>query len=320
LPHGGRLEQARRRWPDAPGPFLDLSTGINPHAYPLPPLPAECFTRLPEPESVTRLEQIAATAYGLRDPAGALAAPGTQALIQLLPRILGTGPVAVLGPTYNEHAESWRRAGAAVAAVTELCALTGAEVAVLCNPNNPDGRRQAPERLLELGAKALIVDEAFADLEPGPLSLVPLLPQPGVLVLRSFGKTYGLAGLRLGFALGEPAVVERLRALLGPWAVSGPAIAAGTAALADEAWRSQTRRHLEREGQRIDALLTQAGLTVLGGTLLFRLAATDQAKGLFDRLGQAGILVRSFVERPTQLRFGLPPDEAAWARLAAALR
>lgn len=321
LPHGGRLEEARRRWPGAPEPFLDLSTGINPRAYPLPPVPPECFTRLPEPESVARLEEVAAAAYGVGDPACVVAAPGTQALIQLLPRLISAEKVAVLGPTYSEHAQSWRRAGVAVRETANAADLHEAEVAVLCNPNNPDGARHAPEALFAIGRRArlLVVDEAFADLEPEPLSLAPHLPLPSVVVLRSFGKTYGLAGLRLGFAIAPLDVAAQLRALLGPWAVSGPAIAAGSLALADEAWRATTRERLRRDVGRLDALLEAAGLSVAGGTLLFRLATSSAAPAIHERLARAGILVRAFPFDATWLRFGIPADEAAWERLARAV-
>jgi len=319
LPHGGRLEEARRRWPGAPEPFLDLSTGINPHAYPLPPLPPESFARLPEPEALARLEAIAARAYGVADPACVVAAPGTQALIQLLPRLFPAEAATVLGPTYNEHAEAWRRAGVSVRETAEVAGLHDAEVAVLCNPNNPNGARHAPEALFAIARRArlLVVDEAFADLEPEPLSLAPHLPLPSVVVLRSFGKAYGLAGLRLGFALGEPGTVEALRALLGPWAVSGPAIATGAVALADEGWRAATRERLRHDGERLRTMLEAAGLQVLGGTRLFVLAAGDPS--LAERLGRAGILVRAFSFAPTRFRFGIPGDEAAWERLQRAL-
>ena len=323
--HGGRLAAARRMFPGAPEPFLDLSTGINPHPYPLPDLPEAAFTRLPEPEEAAALEAVAARAYGVADPALVVAAPGTQALIQLLPLLFAQRSVAVLGPTYAEHEAAWQRVGAQVTQAASLAELAAAPAAVLCNPNNPDGRRWPAEAVLAAAPRGLlVVDEAFADLEDdppdGPLSLATLLPRPGVVVLRSFGKTYGLAGVRLGFALAAPAAAAILRAALGPWAVSGPAIAAGRAALADAAWRERMRALLAGEAAALDACLATAGLRVIGGTRLFRLAAHDDAAVLFDRLGRAGILVRRFAARPTWLRFGLPGTPEAWARLRAALR
>ena len=311
---------ARRLFPGAPEPFLDLSTGINPLPYLVPPLPPEAWARLPEPEAEAALREAAARAYGAADPGLVAAAPGTQALIGLLPRLFPARRVRVLGPTYAEHAAAWAAAGAMVEEVADPGALAGAELAVLCQPNNPDGRRHDPAALLALAGQVgrLVVDEAFADLEEEGLSLAPHLPRPGVIVLRSFGKTYGLAGLRLGFALAEPEAAAALRAALGPWAVSGPALAIGRRALDDAAWRGAAAARLASDAARLDALLTAAGLRVTGGTRLFRLAEGDAA-GWFGRLGRAGILVRRFAARPGWLRFGLPGDATGWSRLETAL-
>ncbi len=333
LAHGGRLLEARRRFPKAPLPFIDLSTGINPRPYPLPDLAPALFTRLPEPEMIAALQAAAATAYGVRDPAMVVAAAGTQILIELLPRLHRLESVAILGPTYGEHAAAWARAGAAVRDITDLAEIEAdfapgsgrARGLVLCNPNNPDGRLSDPRRLAALAARLtaqgglLVVDEAFADFAAADISLAPHLPLPGVIVLRSFGKAFGLAGLRLGFALAAPDQAAAIRAALGPWAVSGPAIEIGRRALLDRGWQVSAERRLAREAARLDARLGQAGLILRGGTSLFRLAEGDGAEGLFERLGRAGILVRRFAEQPRWLRFGLPPDEAAWARLDGAL-
>jgi cobalamin biosynthesis protein CobC len=325
LAHGGRLIEARRMFPGAPEPFLDLSTGINPVPYPLPTFGTDCFTRLPEPEAETALLSAATAAYGAIDPSLLAAAPGTQILIDLLPRLWPAETVAVLGPTYAEHAHAWSKIGANVATVADIAALEDASVAVVCNPNNPDGRRIAPDRLLALadrlhaGGGLLVVDEAFADLEDDDLSLAPALPHPATIVLRSFGKTYGLAGVRLGFALGAPARATQIRDALGPWAVSGPAIAVGCLALADRNWLDATKARLERDRSRLDALLSLAGLRVIGGTLLFRLGESPSAAAIFKHLGHAGILVRRFAAQPAWLRVGLPGSPEAWQRLEAAI-
>ncbi|KAA2211820.1 threonine-phosphate decarboxylase CobD [Teichococcus oryzae] len=324
LEHGGRLEAARRRFPGAPSPFLDLSTGINPTPWPVPALPPDAFTRLPEPEQEAALRQAAAAAYGVADAAMVAAAPGTQILIQLIPRLFPQRGLAVLGPTYAEHAACWRAAGTAVREVSRFPDLAEAPAALLCNPNNPDGRRHDPAALHALADRMaqqgglLVVDEAFADLEPGPLSAAGLLPHPALVILRSFGKSYGLAGLRLGFALAAPERAAAIRDALGPWAVSGPAIAVGHAALADAAWRAAMAERLRRDSARLDAMLARAGLSPRGGTLLFRLAEGDAA-AWHERLGRAGILTRPFAAQPRWLRFGLPGDAAAWTRLEAAL-
>ncbi len=326
LPHGGRIEAAKRRYPDAPRPFIDLSTGINPVPYPIPDLPPSSFARLPEPEALQRLLEAAAAAYGAADPALLVAAPGTQILISLLPWLRPRSRVAVLSPTYGEHEASWRSAGHDVTQVTTFAEMAEAEVAILCQPNNPDGVRHALADLLALADRLqtsgglLLIDEAFADLEPDVDSLAPALPHPALVVLRSFGKTYGLAGVRLGFAIAGPAWAVRIAHALGPWAVSGAAIAIGQAALADRPWRDAAAFRLAAESARLDRLLTAAGLTVLGGTRLFRLCASPAATRHADALACAGILVRDFADQPDRLRFGIPGEPAAWARLDIALR
>ena len=324
LEHGGRLGAARRRFAGAPEPFLDLSTGINPVPWPLPPLPPSAFTRLPEPEEEEGLRVAAAAAYGAPGPDCVAAAPGTQILIQLLPRLFPLPGIHILGPTYAEHARCWAAAGTRVTMATRLEELADAPGALLCNPNNPDGRRHDPAALLALAGRMaarggfLVVDEAFADLEPDVPGCAGFLPHPALVLLRSFGKSYGLAGLRLGFALAAPQRAEAIRAALGPWAVSGPALHAGRAALADVEWRTQAAERLAADAARLDRLLEKAGLTVLGGTRLFRLAEGEAAHW-HERLGRAGILVRPFAAEPRWLRFGIPGDAESWRRLEVAL-
>lgn len=319
--HGGDLEQARRLFPRAPEPWIDLSTGISPIAYPVGDLPPAVFERLPSDADLQALERVAAAAYGA-PVGGVVAGAGTQALIDLLPRLRPVGRVAVMGPTYSEHARAWRRAGHAVTEARTLDAASGADAIVICNPNNPDGRvwsRPALELIARRLAGAggwLVVDEAFADLEDIE-SLAPAVPA-GAIVLRSFGKTYGLAGLRLGFAVARPDLAGRLRDGQGPWPVSGAAIAVGRRALADEAWRERTRGERDEDARRLDALLARVG-RVLGGTRLFRTIECADAPELFDRLGRAGIWVRRFQDDPHRLRFGLPGSEPAWERLERAL-
>ncbi len=323
--HGGRREAMREAYPAAPQPWIDLSTGINPIPYPIPTLPAECFTRLPDPEAATRLESIAAAAYHVPDPAMVAAAPGTQILIELLARLLPQQRIAILGPTYAEHQAAWARGGGRVDLIPDLDDLPAASSLVLCNPNNPDGRIIPPARLRALAdhlaarGGLLVIDEAFADLADRATSMAASLPHPAIVILRSFGKTYGLAGIRLGFALADAPRAAAIRTALGPWAVSGPAIAIGTIALADPAWLAATQHRLTHAAATLDRLLTDAGMTIIGGTPLYRLAATATAPDWYDRLARAGIMTRRFDDHPSWLRFGLPADHTAWARLATAL-
>ncbi len=322
--HGGDLAVARRLAPDAPEPWIDLSTGINPHPYPLPEFPPEAWTRLPDRESVARLEAAAAARYGATDRAQLVAAAGSQQIIQTLARLLPARRIGVLGATYAGHERAWRAAGAAVERVADVERLVQFDVGVVVNPNNPDGRIVEKGRLVALaGALAtqggtLVVDEAFIDFDACEHSLAPALPV-GALVLRSFGKAYGLAGLRLGFAVASLEMAQRLRAALGPWAASGPAIAIGCLALSDEAWLSKARARLDADATRLDRLLTERGWTIVGGTKLFRLAEHPHARAAFERLLRAGLLTRPFADAPRQLRFGLPASGEQWDRLAAAL-
>ncbi len=320
--HGGDLAQARALFPDAPEPWIDLSTGINPHPYPLPPLPLSLWRRLPGAQDEAALLHAACKAYRVPERAEIVAAPGTQILIEMLPRLAVKGPVAVLGPTYAEHALAWRKGGYAVAEIATLDAAGAAATLVVVNPNNPDGRIVPRERLAALAAQCrtrgglLVVDEAFCDFTL-EASLIPALPE-GALVLRSFGKSYGLAGLRVGFAVGEPETVARLRAGLGPWAVSGPALAVAATALADDAWLDAAALSTQAAATRLDALLSAHGV-IVGGTSLYRLLDTPQAVALFSHLGRHGVYVRRFRYDPRWLRLGLPGGESEWLRLAAAL-
>jgi cobalamin biosynthetic protein CobC len=322
LDHGGDLAAARRLFPRAPEPFLDLSTGINPCPYQPPALPAALFERLPDTGALDRLTAAAAAAYGAPSPACVVAAPGTQILLPLVAALVQPGRAAILSPTYAEHARTAALAGHRIIETHELARLADADLAVVVNPNNPDGRIVAKADLLALAeaeAGLLVVDEAFMDVGPPDASLAGEVLRGKIVVLRSFGKFFGLAGLRLGFAIAAPDIAARLSAALGPWAVSGPAIAIGTAALSDHAWITATRVKLAQAAQRLDELLARAGFEVVGGTSLFRLVQTPDAAAVFEQLGRAGILVRRFKAQPTWLRFGVPSDEEAWDRLACAL-
>ena len=335
LPHGGELAAARRLFPGAPEPFIDLSTGINPDPYPLPHLSAELLARLPDPAAVASLAAIAAKAYGAPSPAHVVAAPGTQILLPLVAGLVRPGAAAIVAPTYSEHGRAAALAGHRVAEIGDIKirdidngdmdALADARLVVVTNPNNPDGRLFAKgdlialAKLLHARGGMLVIDEAFMDVGPAGASLAPEIGRGNIVVLRSFGKFFGLAGLRLGFALAAPPLAARLTALLGPWAVSAPALAVGATALADQAWIETTRRRLTQAAARLDAILSGSGLDIIGGTTLFRLVRTRAAAELLHQLGRAGILVRAFTDHATWLRFGLPAAEEDWARLQIAM-
>ncbi|QRM27913.1 threonine-phosphate decarboxylase CobD [Microvirga sp. VF16] len=321
--HGGDLDEARRLFPEAPEPWIDLSTGINPIAYPMPSLPASLFERLPSPADHKDLEAAAAEAYGASDVTKVVAAPGTQVLISLLPALWTPSRVAILGPTYAEHAHAWRGAGHEVAEIGTIDAAENADIVVVVNPNNPDGRLLGREALLEVAANLqrrggwLVVDEAFADFDGGE-TLVPVLPE-NAIVLRSFGKTYGLAGVRLGFAIAATGVATKLRRALGPWSVSGPAMEVGRWAMRDHGWRLAAQEARTADTRRLDALLAPHSDRALGGTILYRLMGSSRAPELFAHMGRHGIWVRRFQYDPRLLRFGLPGSDEAWRRLESAL-
>jgi cobalamin biosynthetic protein CobC len=323
--HGGSLGRARALFPYAPQPFVDLSTGINPHSYPFFELPATALSRLPEAARVRDLADVAASAYGAPSAANVVAAPGTQILLPRVASLVSPGKALVLEPTYAEHRRAAAIAGHVAMEVDDFDALAGADLAIVVNPNNPDGRIVERKKLLALAEKLrargglLVVDEAFMDVGPLGESLAGDVEQGGIVVLRSFGKFFGLAGLRLGFALADALTVERLEAQFGPWAVAGPALEYGIRALADSGWQAEMRRRLARDAARLDALFGRFGVAVAGGTTLFRYIRLADAAGLFSVLGERGILLRHFSGRPEVLRAGLPGEGEEWQRLESAL-
>jgi cobalamin biosynthetic protein CobC len=325
LDHGGDLGAARKLFPGAPEPFLDLSAGINPNPYPLPELSDAIYARLPEQADLLELKEIAASAYGAPSPAHVAIAPGSQILVAQLGFLLARGRAAVLAPTYAEHARVAELAGHTVVEAADVAQLADARLAIVVNPNNPDGRIVAKDMLLGLADRLrrrgglLLVDEAFMDVGAEGMRLVDQVGRGNIVLLRSFGKFYGLPGVRLSFALATPEIASRLAAALGPWPVSSPAVAIGRVALADAAWGEKTRTSLAEAALRLDVLLAGAGLEIVGGTSLFRLARTKEAAALFRHLGEAGIYVRRFSEYPAWLRVGLPGSEAEWQRLRSAL-
>ena len=321
--HGGDLELALRRFGGRAEDWIDLSTGINRLPYPAAELPLACWRALPSRSDIESLHQAARQAYGTAAPI--LATSGAQAAIGLLPylsfhRCSAPGQAKILAPTYSEYAATLSAAGWDLVETSEIEALAGADLAVVGNPNNPDGRRHDPDRLLALLPRVgrLVIDESFADAVPG-LSLMSRAGRPGLLILRSFGKFYGLAGLRLGFVAGSEADIAALAAMSGPWPVSAAAIAIGRRALLDREWAEATSARLSRDCQRLDTQVETLGWTLVGGTPLFRLYQTGEAGPAQERLARARIWSRVFAHSPGWLRLGLPGDETEWQRLISAL-
>lgn len=321
LEHGGRLRHAARQYGIAEADWLDLSTGINPHGWPVPLVPDGIWQRLPQDDD--ELHAAAQACYGT---AQLLAVAGSQAAIQALPLLRPPARVALVAPGYAEHAHAWQRCGHHVVGMTAseiLQAGTTAQVAVIVNPNNPTGKLFRREELLDLHAQLaarggwLVVDEAFIDATP-EYSLASACPRPGLIVLRSLGKFFGLAGARVGFVLAEEEVLQPLAELLGPWPIAAPSRYVATLALRDTAWQDATRKALPLAAQRLVNLLNAHGLAPSGGSSLFQWVCCVSAASLHQQLAQQGILTRLF-DAPFSLRFGLPRDETQWARLSAAL-
>lgn len=323
--HGGSLDWAEAKFGRPKAGWVDLSTGINPKAYPFQVPPEAAWRRLPDALEINKLKQAAADRYKVSDPSLIVPAPGSQSLIQLLPRLRGASHVEVLSPTYSEHAVAWRAESHSVFEIADIDMLAcDASVVVVTNPNNPDGRVISPDVLLKVADQMssrggwLVVDEAFSDTLP-ETSLASYTGRDGLIVLRSFGKFYGLAGLRLGFALAPSNLALEISTKLGPWPVSGPAIAIAVDALSDDSWHTKAHQLLEVSATRLDRLLYKAGLSVIGGTPLFRLVIDERAHVVFEALGREGILVRHFPENRKWLRIGIPENETAFARLEEAL-
>ncbi len=316
--HGGNLDLALQRFGGDARDWIDLSTGINRKPYPVGELSETSWTALPSKSALDQLHQVAREAYGTKAPI--LATNGAQAAIQWLPRLASPGRAWVLGPTYNEYAAVFSSVGWEVTEAPNLDALAGADIAILANPNNPAGKRYQPSQVLELLPEVgrLVVDESFADVTP-ELSLASQAGRQGLLILRSFGKFFGLAGLRLGFIIGSDADIATLAAMAGPWPVSGPAIAIGQRALRDREWIEATSARLMRDSLRLDAAVARLGWALVGGTPLFRLYEVRDANTAQEKLAHAHIWSRVFPYRKGWLRLGLPGNETEWTRLSLAL-
>lgn len=320
--HGGNIDSAIAAYGGALAAWIDLSTGINRRPYPVTPLPPEAWTILPTQTAMDALLTSVRAHYQTTAPV--LAVAGAQAAIQMIPWLGPAGATRklarVLSPTYNEHGATLRAAGWQVEEGAQLADLAGADLAVVVNPNNPDGKTYTPADLTALLPRVgrLVVDESFGDITPD-LSMLPYAGQDKVLILRSFGKFWGLAGARLGFVFGPQADITALAAMAGPWPVSGAALIIGRAAYADLDWATTTRQRLQAEIPRIDALAHTAGWQAAGGTALFRLYHTPDAPTAQAQLARAHIWSRVFPWHPHWLRLGLPGSQPEWTRLATAL-
>lgn len=307
--HGGGLDAAVSRFGGARDGWIDLSTGINPVPFPLPEIPAQAWTALPDEAARDGLIHAARAFWKVPEGLDVLAVPGASAAIAHIPLLDKPALVLIPGPTYNEHAASFAAAGWQVTTDS-----SNVMASVHVHPNNPDGRLFDT---LHLRGKLRVIDESFCDVTP-ERSLLRATDQEGALILKSFGKFWGLAGLRLGFVIAAPNLLSRLAEMLGPWPVAGPALHVGTLALQDHTWADITRVRLAQDAARLDALITRQGATLVGGTDLFRLYDVKDASAWQSRLAQHHIWSRVFPYNPKWLRLGLP-HPTNWERLQAAL-
>lgn len=315
--HGGRLAEARALY--GGDDWIDLSTGISPLVWPGVEGIALDWRALPEPGDLAALEAAAAAHFGV-DPDYVCTVPGSEMGLRLVGRMLDM-PGRWLVPSYRTHQEVF-----ADGRPVEHWDGGAEKVALLlANPNNPDGRVFAPSRLtpwlagLEQAGGWLIVDEAYADVVPASSLASEIGDQRRLILLRSFGKFFGLAGVRLGFLLGPRPIVAQARRMMGEWPVSAAAIVFGRVAYRDRAWIDGAVQFLKTRAADLDRLLARHGLKAQGECPLFRLVEVEDGFTLFDRLARRAILTRPFEENGRWLRLGLPGDEAALARLDRAL-
>lgn len=307
--HGGGVDAAAQHYGGTRSCWVDLSTGINPIPYPVPEFTSEDWGTLPDSRAQDALINAARKYWRVPDGASVLTAPGASSLIARIPALRSPGPVWIAAPTYNEHGRSFASAG------WDVRSEPVANASVLVHPNNPDGRTwKASDAVAEL----CIIDESFCDVMPDE-SLIVSAARPGTIVLKSFGKFWGLAGLRLGFAIGDPTMIEGLAQMLGPWPVSGPALRLGALALGDVEWATSTRDRLTADAAKLDGLVTGAGARLLGGTSLFRLYDSEDAKHWQQALARHQIWTRIFPYSSRWIRFGLPGSTQQWSRLGTAL-
>ncbi|MCM5681543.1 aminotransferase class I/II-fold pyridoxal phosphate-dependent enzyme [Schlegelella sp. S2-27] len=322
VPHGADLARARSLYGEPALGWMDLSTGIHPRGWPAEAcrVSEAAWRELPAPprQVLDAFERY----YG----AGAWPVAGSQAVIQALPRVWrrlrGAAVVEVLAPSYGEHAARWSLEGHAVRlTAAQHLGRERADVMVMALPNNPTGERCSSIRLHQLAAACewLVVDAAFADADDGDHGM--RMPA-NAIVLRSLGKFFGLAGLRVGAVLAPEPWRAALIAELGPWAVSGPGLEVAAAALSDARWQHDARQWLAAQSRALGERLSRHGLAHQG-TALFRTARLPQARALHEGLARAGIWTRLFELRDPEpyeaVRFGLPADERALQRLDLAL-
>ncbi len=306
-------------YPQAPRPFIDLSTGINPYPYVFSEIEPEWFHRLAEHVQVANAHQAAAEYYHVENVDTIALASGMQPLMFALAALrfkeYGISNIAVFLPTYSEHEHVWRAMNHSIVPVKKLMEAAGNDVVIICNPNNPDGRIISASELITLAEELathngwLIVDESFADIMPELSISSRLQHAKNIVVMRSCGKFFGAAGLRVSSAITPKPWAEWLRVVVGPWPISTLACHVVPTMFSDKKWIQDMRVQLAEESKNWRNILS-AHFSIVGYTDLFTLVESDDAARWHQHLMSQGILVRQFDYNPRWLRFGLPPRSA----------
>ena len=319
LVHGGNVSAAAQRFNIPVARWVDLSTGISPWSWPVPIVPQQVWQTLPYSDD--QLESAAAVYYGC-DRAAILAVPGSQYALQYTPAMLRTGTVAMPQRGYAEHRAAWQRAGHRIVEYSDGAALLALVMAgtvdhvLVINPNNPTAEELSAQYLQDLHQRLrgndgwLVVDEAFADASRS-VSLAALCPSPGLIVYRSVGKFFGLAGIRLGFLLAPTSVCAKMQSSMPPWSLSHPARWIGAAALRDVDWQSMQEIRLQQHAEQwLQSLREAVPRLSFSATALFATGSGSAAycEALYKAMGRRAVLLRLFepIEGHNALRIGLP--------------
>jgi cobalamin biosynthetic protein CobC len=325
LIHGGQLQQIANKYQIPADNWLDLSTGIAPFSYPIPAIPPALWRQLPQKNEA--LMQAAKKYYRCEQ---LLVTNGSQSIIKALPALwhaFNRQSTTVYLPQrgYKEHAHAWETAGYQLHFYQDnlpaIDLLDENSILVIINPNNPTGKVFSRETIMCYQKKIkklnglLVVDEAFIDVLNPEDSIASDVNDQHTLVLRSFGKFFGLAGIRIGFLVANSYWCEIFSEHMGPWQVNGPAQFIAEQALADEPWQQiQKRRLKECRQQQQYFLLEIFGpdiITNIGGSDLFLTMSFHQphwAAKCYHLLCQQGLYVRLSDEQDT-LRFGIATEQ-----------
>ncbi|WP_286235147.1 threonine-phosphate decarboxylase CobD [Thalassotalea sediminis] len=321
LTHGGQLRKVSEQYHIPVDEWLDLSTGIAPFSYPVPAIPQIIWQQLPQysPELLTAAKQ-----YYHCD--NVLVSNGSQAIISILPTLWQkqnrkSTQVYLPFKGYKEHAQAWGNAGFEVHwyydELPALEQLTSNCVLVVINPNNPTGKLFSRgtltiyQRAVTERQGLFIIDEAFMDVITPNQSMSGYINGNNTLVLKSFGKFFGLAGLRIGFIIANQQWLTLLAEHLGPWQVNGPAQFIAVKAMQDAKWQAQQKEKLSQQRLALKKLLLNYFGDDINGTDLFltvNLNNQSQAMYMYDSLCQQGVYVR-LTDDQHSLRFGIPKPE-----------